>query len=185
MNAWLVLNDGSRYPGRPLGAPGTTVGELVFNTGMTGYQEVLSDPSYAGQIVLFTYPLIGNYGVNLDDFESVRVQPAGIVVRQACERPSNWRSTHSLSEFMIERGLTGIEGVDTRAVAQRIRSAGVTMATVTHGDPDEALQDLQKADDYGSIDFVASVSTRAPYAWGYAGEEPLGDPQADYRATMV
>jgi carbamoyl-phosphate synthase small subunit len=185
VNAWLVLDDGTRYAGRPLGAQGTTAGELVFNTGMTGYQEVMSDPSYAGQIVLFTYPLIGNYGINPDDFESAKVRPSGIVVREACEVPSNWRSRVSLDAFMKERGLTGITGVDTRAVTQRIRSQGVTMATVTHGDPDEAFRALQQAARYSEIDFVRQVTTRAPYAWGHNGEEPLGQPAGDYRATMV
>jgi carbamoyl-phosphate synthase small subunit len=101
-----VLSDGAIYEGKPLGAEGKTTGEVVFNTGMTGYQEILTDPSYAGQIVMLTYPLIGNYGVNEDDFESERLQPAGFVVREACERPSNWRSVKSLHQLLNERAST-------------------------------------------------------------------------------
>lgn len=160
-------------------------GELVFNTGMTGYQEVLSDPSYAGQIVLFTYPLIGNYGINDDDFESDRVQPSAVVVRQACEHPSNWRSRKSLDQFLKERGVTSIQGVDTRAVTQRIRGEGVTNAVITHGDPDEAFAALQARPSYDETDFVPLVSTKAPYAWGYSGKEHLFNPEGDYRATVA
>jgi len=185
MGAWLVLSDGTRYPGKPLGDPGVTFGELVFNTGMTGYQEVMTDPSYAGQIVTFTYPLIGNYGINDDDLESDRVQPTGIVVKQACDAPSNWRSARTLNQFLLDRKITAIEGVDTRAVVQTIRSRGVTMASITHGDPDAALAELRARPGYGDTDFVAAVTTKAPYAWGYAGREDLGEPNQDYRARLI
>jgi carbamoyl-phosphate synthase small subunit len=103
VNRYLVLSDGTIYKGEPLGASGETVGEVVFNTGMTGYQEILTDPSYAGQMVMLTYPLIGNYGINDDDFESERIQPTGLIVREACEIPSNWRATKSLHAMMEER----------------------------------------------------------------------------------
>ncbi len=171
--------------GRALGAVGETTGEVVFCTGMTGYQEVLSDPSFAGQIVLFTYPLIGNYGINDDDFESDRLQPSGIVVREACDCPSNWRSTRSLAELMIERGMVGIEGVDTRALTKRLRSRGVTMGLITTGDPQEALARLRSAKSYDEIDFVYTVTTKAPYAWGIEGREPITSPAGAYRATLA
>src|SRR5579871_7068760 len=100
MKAILVLEDGTVFDGESLGAAGRTRGEVVFNTGMTGYQEILSDPSYAGQIVTLTYPLIGNYGINPDDFESRRVQVEGLVVREAADVPSNWRATFSLDSFL-------------------------------------------------------------------------------------
>ena len=185
MSAYLVLADGTVVEGRPLGAEGRTTGEVVFNTGMTGYQEVLSDPSYAGQIVLFTYPLIGNYGVNDDDFESDRLQPAGVIVREACEKPSNWRSKMTFGALLKERGMVGIQGVDTRMLTKRIRSAGVTMGCVTNEDPAAALKALQAAQGYGEQDFVKSVTTKVPYAWGFAGREDLGEPSDSFKATVV
>src|SRR5215216_3712633 len=99
---------------------------------MTGYQEILTDPSYAGQIVLLTYPLIGNYGINDDDFESDKIQPTGLIVREACEVPSNWRATRSLHQLLEERGTVSIQGLDTRAITKKIRSAGVTMGAISH-----------------------------------------------------
>ena len=184
MNATLLLSDGTEYQGKLLGAEGETIGEVVFNTGMTGYQEILTDPSYAGQIVLFTYPMIGNYGINDDDFESDRLQPTGIVVREACESPSNWRSAKSIDTLMKERGLTGIQGIDTRAVTKRIRSAGVTMGIITT-DRSSAEKRLAEARGYGESDFVYSVTTSEPYSWGYSGREPLGPTEDMYRATIA
>lgn len=170
MDATLLLNDGTEFKGRLLGSPGETIGEVVFNTGMTGYQEILSDPSYAGQMVVFTYPMIGNYGVNLDDFESERLQVAGIVVREACDQPSNWRSTQTLDALLKERGITAIQGIDTRALTKRIRSAGVTMGMVTTN-PVGAADRLHAAKDYGERDFVQHVTTKEPYGWGRIGRE--------------
>jgi carbamoyl-phosphate synthase small subunit len=173
VNAYLVLNDGAVFEGRPLGTVGDAIGEVVFNTGMTGYQEVLTDPSYAGQIVMPTYPLVGNYGINDDDFESERVQVAGFIVREACETPSNWRSTRTLNQLLAERGIVGIQGLDTRALAKRIRSAGVTMGAITPAAPQVALAKLRAAQTYDETDFVLKVTTKAPYRWGPAGREPL------------
>src|SRR6185436_2071674 len=113
MKAILALEDGTIFEGRALGAEGRAYGEVVFNTGMTGYQEILTDPSYAGQIVCLTYPLIGNYGVNEDDFESRRVQVEGFIVRQAEETPSNWRMGKTIHSFLNDRGIVAISGVDT------------------------------------------------------------------------
>lgn len=187
--AYLVLSDGSVFEGRRLGAATEASGEVVFNTGMTGYQEILTDPSYAGQIVLFTYPLIGNYGINEDDFESDRLQPTGLIVKEACDLPSNWRATKTLHQLMEERGLPGIQGLDTRALTKRIRSGGVTMGVITHDDPAEALARLRQTKTYDESDFVFSVTTRAPYAWGYTGKESalgLGaDPALPYKHTIV
>lgn len=183
--AFLVLSDGAVYAGRPLGAAGETTGEVVFNTGMTGYQEILTDPSYAGQIVLLTYPLIGNYGINDDDFESDRLQPAGLIVREACDLPSNWRSTRTLHQLLAERGMVGIQGVDTRAITKRIRSGGVTMGMITSGDPDDALRRLHAARAYDDEDYVYSVTTKAPYAWGYAGKEPIEESAEGYRFRLA
>lgn len=185
MSAYLILSDGSVFEGKPLGALRETSGEVVFNTGMTGYQEILSDPSYAGQIVVFTYPLIGNYGINEDDFESDRLQPVGIVVREACHFPSNWRSQRTLHQLLMERGLPGIEGIDTRAVTKRIRSGGATMGLITSEDPHRALDRLHAAPLYDEQDFVHAVTTKAPYAWGYEGREPIDAPAEGYRARAV
>ncbi|GMV88275.1 MAG: carbamoyl-phosphate synthase small chain [Chthonomonas sp.] len=181
----LLLSDGSVYQGAALGADTDAVGEVVFNTGMTGYQEVLTDPSYAGQIVLFTYPLIGNYGINDDDFESASVKPVGIVVKEACDAPSNWRSKWSLDAFMKERRVPGIQGVDTRAITKHIRSGGVAMGMITDRDPEEAMRDLLAARTYDETDFVEQVSTRAPYAWSYAGMERIDEPGGEHRLRLA
>lgn len=173
------------YEGQPLGAGGETVGEIVFNTGMTGYQEILTDPSYAGQLVLLTYPLIGNYGINDDDFESVQLQPRGLIVKEACDRPSNWRSVKTLHQLMEERGLVGIHGLDTRAITKRIRSGGVTMATITDEAPHKALANLKQAQSYDESDFVFSVTTRGPYAWGKSGMEPVEQSAGTYKHRLV
>lgn len=179
------MSDGTVYEGRTLGAVGDTTGEVVFNTGMTGYQEILTDPSYAGQIVLLTYPLIGNYGINEDDFESDRLQPSGFIVREACDLPSNWRSTKTLHKLLEERGMVGIQGVDTRAITKHIRSGGVAMGMITHGKPDEALEKLRSTKQYDEIDFVFNVTTKAPYAWGYSGREPIEESSEGYRHRLV
>ncbi len=170
--------------GTGLGAPGDAVGEVVFNTGMTGYQEVLTDPSYAGQIVVFTYPLIGNYGINDDDFESDRIQVAGIVVRQACETPSNWRSRKSIHELLKERGIPAIQGVDTRALTKRIRSAGVTMGIIS--DRAEGAADrLRDVPAYDDRDLVREVATTQPYGWGISGPEAFGESREGYRGRLA
>ncbi len=180
----MLLSDGAVFWGRTLGAQGTTSGEVVFNTGMTGYQEVLSDPSYAGQMVLFTYPLIGNYGINPDDFESDRLQPTGIVVREACEPPSNWRSNQSIHELLVARNMVGLQGVDTRAITKRIRTGGVRLGAIAPT-LEEAQERLRAAPAYGDLDFVGTVTTRAPYAWGPNGRMPLGEDFPGRRATIV
>jgi carbamoyl-phosphate synthase small subunit len=182
--AYLVLSDGSVYEGKSLGATGLSTGEVVFNTGMTGYQEILTDPSYAGQIVLLTYPLIGNYGINEDDFESDRLQPAGFIVREACEIPSNWRATKSLHQLLDERGMVAIEGLDTRAITKKIRYGGVTMGAIAPT-PERGLQALRAATAYDETDFVYSVSTKAPYAWGYSGKESIEAPSEGYKYRLA
>ena len=164
--ACLVLEDGSVYQGDSFGALGTAYGEVVFNTSMTGYQEILTDPSYAGQIVVATYPLIGNYGINAQDAESRRVQVAGYVVRQHNAHPSHFGSTGTLHEYLANQGVTGISGVDTRALTRRLRSQGVMMGCLTSEvGPEEALARLRQVPRYVDLDYVASVSTESPYAW--------------------
>ncbi len=151
---------------------------------MTGYQEILTDPSYAGQIVLLTYPLIGNYGINEDDFESDRIQPTGLIVREACEVPSNWRATKSIHQLLEERGTVAIQGLDTRAITKRIRSAGVTMGAICD-DPDQGFAAIREAKGYDDQDFVYSVTTSAPYAWGISGKEAVDEPMGSYKHTLV
>lgn len=180
-----MLSDGTVYEGESLGAVGDATGEVVFNTGMTGYQEILTDPSYAGQIVLLTYPLIGNYGINDDDFESDTLKPAGFIVREACDAPSNWRSRKSLHEFFVERGMVAIQGVDTRAITRRIRSGGVAMGMITSGSPDDALTKLKAARSYDETDFVYSVTTKEPYAWGRTGKEPIDEDDGTFRYRLA
>src|SRR6266571_575115 len=122
--AKLALEDGTVYTGRGFGAAGETFGEVVFNTSMTGYQEVLTDPSYKGQIVTMTYPLIGNYGVNAEDAESGKPQVEGFIVREASRAPSNYRSQDTLDSYLRQHNVMGIEGIDTRALVRRIRVRG-------------------------------------------------------------
>jgi len=163
--AHLILEDGSIFTGRAFGAEADVHGEVVFSTSMTGYQEALTDPSFAGQILVMTYPLQGNYGVNHIDVESQRVQVRGFVVREACDLPSHWRATGSLHDYLASAGVPGIEGIDTRALTRRLRSAGVMMGAITRDDPQGALARLRDLPSYGSVDFVREVSAEAPYEW--------------------
>ena len=175
--ASLVLEDGSVFGGHAFGAASAAYGEVVFNTSMTGYQEMLTDPSYAGQIVVPTYPLIGNYGINERDFESRKVQVSGFVVREHSLSPSHSMSTSTLHEFLASQGVPGLSGVDTRAITRRLRSRGVMMGTISIDEsPEDALARLQKVPAYGGVDYVAQVTTKEPYHWDRAepGREPRG-----------
>lgn len=164
--AILVLEDGSVYQGYSFGAESNTYGEVVFNTSMIGYQEMLTDPSYAGQIVVPTYPLIGNYGVNQQDFESNKIQVRGFVVREECIEPNHYLSSQTLHEYLAESGIPGIYGVDTRAITRKLRSFGVMMGMITCDKaPQQALEELKELPNYGSIDFVRQVTTNTPYEW--------------------
>jgi carbamoyl-phosphate synthase small subunit len=183
LNAYLVLSDGTVYEGQALGAVGETSGEVVFNTGMTGYQEILTDPSYAGQIVVFTYPMIGNYGINEDDFESDSLKPTGIVVKEACDTPSNWRSRSNLDDFLRGKGLVAIRGIDTRSLTKRIRSSGVTMGVIAPS-VEEAQAKLGSLGSYEDQDFVYSVTTGQPYSWGFEGKEELNGNRDGYKGLI-
>ena len=146
MHAILALEDGTWFEGRTFTGPGQASGEVIFNTGMTGYQEVLTDPSYRKQMVCMTYPHIGNYGVNLDDVESDRVQVAAFIVKECCETPSNWSATESLPHYLSRHGVLGIEGIDTRALTRHIRLHGAMRGFITteERDPD-AVVDLARS----------------------------------------
>jgi carbamoyl-phosphate synthase small subunit len=165
--AILVLADGTTYRGFSFGASGTTIGEVVFNTGMTGYQEVLTDPSYRGQIVTFTYPELGNTGVNPDDEESDAPHVRGAIARDICDRPSNWRSTQSLPDYLKQHNIPGIYGIDTRALTRKIRSVGAMNGGISTEilDPGELLAKVQEAPSMAGLNLVKEVSTPEPYEW--------------------
>jgi len=169
---YLVLEDGSIHEGVGFGAEADGLGEVVFNTSMTGYQEVLTDPSYAGQLVTLTYPLVGNYGINPEDFESARIQVGGLIVREDCEQPSHGRSDRTLHEFLASQGIPGIAEVDTRAITRRLRSKGVMLGIITNGDPNASLRRLQDSPAYDDRDYVATVTTPEEYNWN-GGDEDL------------
>lgn len=165
--ALLALADGTSYSGWSFGATGTTIGEVVFNTGMTGYQEVLTDPSYCGQIVTFTYPELGNTGVNPDDEESAAPHVKGAIARNICTRPSNWRSTSSLSEYLKHHNIPGIYGIDTRALTRKLRSIGAMNGAISSEilDPSELLRLVQAAPSMSGLNLVKEVTTDRVYEW--------------------
>ncbi len=159
------MEDGSVYPGRSFGAQRDSYGELVFTTGMTGYQEALTDPSYAGQLVVLTYPLVGNYGINVGDNESIRAQVAGFVVREHCLTPSGESGSSTLHEFLVSQGIPGIHGVDTRAVTKRLRSRGVMMGGIALDSPDRAAARWSSMPRYDDVDYVRRVTAKESRRW--------------------
>jgi carbamoyl-phosphate synthase small subunit len=179
--ALLVLGDGTAFEGEAVGwwdtdRPAAATGEVVFNTALTGYQEILTDPSYAGQIVTFTYPHIGNYGVNDDDDESHRPAASGVVVRDLTDRPSSWRSTGTLAGFLAERRIPGMSGIDTRRLTRHLRDAGALPAAFAPLEGPAALDEAAiRAAAAAAVgtdgrDLVAGVTTPEPY---YAGDGPF------------
>ncbi len=162
MQAVLALEDGTLFYGRAIGARGENWGEVVFNTGMTGYEGVLTDPSYCGQIVVMTYPLIGNYGLNPEDFESKKSYVRGFVVRDACERPSNWRAQGNLNEFLSRQGIIGMADVDTRAITKRIRTEGTMRGIIATGNVDGRLLAIRAREvpDLGDQHFIPDVTVQ-------------------------
>ncbi len=173
--AILALADGRIFRGHAFGAIGETVGEAVFNTAMTGYQEVLTDPSYKGQIVCMTYPEIGNVGVNREDAESPRVYVEGFVVKECWPRPSNWRSEASLGEYLEQAGIPGIEGIDTRALVRHLRMHGAQEAVISSVDldPESLIKKAKASPGLVGRDLVKEVTCSAAYEWEL-GEWELG-----------
>lgn len=165
--ALLVLADGTFYQGLSFGATGTAVGEVVFNTGMTGYQEVLTDPSYCGQVVTFTYPELGNTGVNSEDEESNHPQIKAVVARNITYRPSNWRATQSLPDYLAQHNIPGIYGIDTRALTRKIRSVGAMNGGISTEilDPQQLLRQVQAAPSMAGLNLVKEVTTKEVYEW--------------------
>lgn len=159
MKSQLILEDGTVFNGRAFGYLKETVGEVVFNTGMTGYQEILTDPSYYGQIVTMTYPLIGNYGINLDDIESSSIKVKGFVVREKANNPSNWRCEFEIEEYLSRNKIIGIEGIDTRALTKIIRNKGTMRGIISVRELTQG-QIQSKIDGFSNIKAVEEVSTK-------------------------
>jgi len=163
--AYLLLEDGRRFEGAALGAPGVALGEVVFNTAMTGYQEVLTDPSYTGQLVTMTYPLIGNYGVNEEDRESAGPTVAGFIVREASRMHSSWRSTGSLPDYLARHGIVGITDLDTRALTRHLRDRGAMRGAIAPVEltEEELHRRIQAHPRMEGLDLADGVSTTEPY----------------------
>lgn len=172
--AWLVLADGSIYEGRSVGADGETSGEIVFHTGLSGYQEIITDPSYCGQIVTFTCPHIGNVGVNPDDIESARPHVRGLVMRDYCPTPSNWRSAQPLHRYLRQHNIVAIEGVDTRAVTRRIRVHGAMPGIISTEarDPRALIARAEALPSMEGQELVSEVTCQAPYEWKATSWKP-------------
>jgi len=185
--AVLALEDGKVYQGEAFGAIGERSGEVVFNTSMTGYQEVLTDPSYRGQIVAMTYPLIGNYGVNEEDVESHRPWVEGFVVREASRIRSNWRSTKSLEDYLKENGVPGIQGIDTRDLTKHIRTAGAMRAVLSSADidPDRAVAKAKASPGLVGRDLVREVTGEKPWEWAGGGKARGGPAPAGPKVVVM
>ena len=168
--AILALEDGTYFEGYNFGAEGEACGEVIFNTAMTGYQEILTDPSYKGQIVTMTYPLIGNYGVNPEDVESIKPWVEGFVVKEASGIVSNWRAKKSLQEYLREHGIVGIEGIDTRELTKRIREVGSLMGIISTKelDPVKLVERARALPKIEGRDLVKDVTCKEPYRWDEA-----------------
>ncbi len=191
MNAILALEDGTVYRGRGFGAAASACGEVCFNTSMTGYQEILTDPSYKGQIVTMTYPLIGNYGVNNQDVESWRPHAGGFVIRELSPVVSNWRADYSLSEYLEQNGIPGLQGIDTRALTKKLRVRGALDGSVTTENLSEA-EAVERAKNWPGlmgVDYVREVTHRESFRWDEKDEQSAafdlvrGNRQAEARTT--
>jgi len=167
MDALLALEDGRTFACRSFTGPGEATGEVVFNTSMTGYQEVLTDPSYSGQMVVMTYPLIGNYGVNPEDIESDRIQVAAFIVKEYQEYPSNFRSTATLADYLKDHGILGVEHLDTRAITRHIRNAGAMRAIISTKDltPAALVKRANEIPKMTGLNLAEVVTTPHPYYW--------------------
>jgi carbamoyl-phosphate synthase small subunit len=165
--ALLALEDGTVFKGRSFTGDGEVVGEVVFNTSMSGYQEILTDPSYSGQMVVMTYPLIGNYGTNEQDVESERIHVRAFLVKEYQDLPSNWRSRKTLAQYLQESGIPGVEGVDTRALTKHIRQAGAMRAALStlDLDPDSLVEKARRSPSMEGQDLVREVTWREPSLW--------------------
>lgn len=179
--AVLVLEDGRTFEGYNFGHAGTAIGEVVFNTSMMGYQEVLSDPSYKGQMVAMTYPLIGNYGINFEDVESGRPHVEAFIVKEACDIPSNWRSRQTLSGYLEKHKVVGIQGVDTRALTIHLRDKGSMIGIISTDveDLDNLIYQVRSAPPIVGRDLVKEVTCTKPYTW-HQGDWDLSEGYQEY-----
>ena len=175
LKAILALEDGTVFTGRSFTGHGEAVGEVVFNTSMSGYQEILTDPSYCGQIVTMTYPLIGSYGINDTDIESQRIQVKALLVKEYQKYPSNWQSQRSLGDYLKENSIPGIEGLDTRALTRHIRLSGAMKGAVStrDPDPDSLIEKARQSSDMIGSDLVKKVSCREPLLWENQAPVPV------------
>ena len=164
-SSYLLLEDGTIFKGERFGSSSEKIGEVVFNTSMTGYQEMLTDPSYSGQILVPTYPMIGNYGINSTDVESNKIQVSGLIVRSHCEYPSHPLANMTIDEYLLKENIPGISGIDTRALAKKIRSNGVMMGIISSADKDTAYSHLKSSKKYEEYDSVSNISTLKTYVW--------------------
>ncbi len=183
MKALLALEDGTIYKGYSFAGSCDTVGEVVFNTSMTGYQEILTDPSYCGQMVTMTYPLIGTYGINNEDIESSRIQVKALLVKEYQNFPSNWRSQKSLADYLRESMIPGIEGIDTRALTRHIRLQGAMKAAISTRDldPDSLVQKAKAAPEIEGRDLVKEVTCKKPLLWQDGNPAPLNGGLDNFR----
>lgn len=172
MEGYLVIEDGTVLKGETFGATGESYGELIFNTSMTGYQEILYDPSYKGQIVVMTYPLIGNYGVNPQDVESSKIHLEGFVIKERSKIYSNWRATKPLDLLLYEHGVIGIEGIDTRQITVMLRDKGAMKGGIFTGkhEPEKMIEKVKNSPGIVGIDLVKKVIAKKPYVWNETGE---------------
>ena len=189
--ALLVLEDGSFFEGFAFAGEGETQGEVVFNTGMTGYQEIITDPSYKGQIVTMTYPLVGNYGINDEDMESAGIHLEGFIVKEYQQNPSNWRMSKSLKSFLEDSGKIGMEGIDTRALTRRLRLSGAMKGIISTetGDISSLLTKVRQYPGLVGRDLVREVSCQNPYLWKkgapHAGTIPSKKPAKKLRVVVL
>ena len=177
MKALLALEDGRTFKCRSFTGPGESQGEVVFNTSMTGYQEVLTDPSYRGQLVTMTYPLVGNYGVNAEDVESDRIQVAAFIIKEYQAFHSNFRATDSLADYLQSQGVIGVEDLDTRALTRHIRKTGAMRAYLSTSilDPATAVAKARAIPGMEGQDLARTVTTTRPYRWVAGHPAPLND----------
>ncbi|MGM0424860.1 MAG: glutamine-hydrolyzing carbamoyl-phosphate synthase small subunit [Thermodesulfobacteriota bacterium] len=179
MQAILALEDGTWFRGRSFTGPGETGGEVIFNTGMSGYQEILTDPSYRKQMVCMTYPHMGNYGINPQDMESEQVQVSAFIVKECCRQPSNWRSTISLQDYLQEQNALGLEDIDTRALTKHIRINGAMRGYIStqEGNPQKVVAKAREIPCMEGQNLVQEATPKQPYLWTTAGPEAIQDTQ--------
>jgi len=191
VKAVLLLEDGTVFEGQGFGAKGSKCGEVVFNTSMTGYQEILTDPSYHEQIITMTYPLIGNYGTNAEDWESRKVFVSGFVVKENCDYPSNWRNSATLDEYLKKNNVVGIEGIDTRQLVRHIRNEGAMRGIISSEEtnPKKLMAELEAYPGLVGRDIVKKVTVRKPYAWTEGVIDVLSDtqtvPKPKYKVVAI